>query len=111
LQDRLRYISFTQGVAALQNKPTFCVATSDSRGYCNFRVSGPINYWVTIEANLLIICASLPTVRQFLGAVAPGLISSIEDSDYSKRSGLVTIGAAVVVIKAQGGGVQTTLTL
>jgi hypothetical protein len=57
-------------------------------------VGGPINYWVSIEANLLIICASLPTVRQFLRAVAPGLVSRIEESDFSKRSGIVTIGGS-----------------
>ncbi|KAJ4361013.1 uncharacterized protein N0V89_001582 [Didymosphaeria variabile] len=58
-------------------------------------VAGPINYWVSIEANLLIICASLPTVRQFIRTVAPGLLSSIQDSNYyskGSRGDIVTIG-------------------
>ncbi|KAI9710276.1 MAG: hypothetical protein M1820_002770 [Bogoriella megaspora] len=50
-------------------------------------VAGPINYWVTIEANLLIICASLPTIRQFARTVAPKIFSTTEDSEYYKRSG------------------------
>ncbi|KAF2120045.1 hypothetical protein BDV96DRAFT_539743 [Lophiotrema nucula] len=59
-------------------------------------VAGPINYWVTIEANLLIICASLPTIRQFVRTVAPGLLSITHSSKYNKGSGstgnLRTIG-------------------
>ncbi|KAF1953114.1 hypothetical protein CC80DRAFT_478548 [Byssothecium circinans] len=56
-------------------------------------VGGPINYWVTIEANLLIICASLPTCRQFAWTVAPGLFSTVQSS-YVKnsRGDIATIG-------------------
>ncbi|KAF2679191.1 hypothetical protein K458DRAFT_280879, partial [Lentithecium fluviatile CBS 122367] len=39
-------------------------------------VAGPINYWVLIGANLLIICASQLTIRQFLQTVALRLLSS-----------------------------------
>jgi hypothetical protein len=53
----------------------------------------------TIEANLLIICASLPTIRQFMRTVAPGILQSIQSSKYlegSRSAGnlptLVTIG-------------------
>ncbi|KAF4610391.1 hypothetical protein G7Y89_g15728 [Cudoniella acicularis] len=50
-------------------------------------VAGPINYWVTIEANLLIMCASLPTIRQFVQAVAPKFLSGTDNSNYYANSG------------------------
>ncbi|KAI9687152.1 MAG: hypothetical protein M1822_002563 [Bathelium mastoideum] len=49
-------------------------------------VAGPINYWVTIEANLLIICASLPTIRQFGRTVAPKFLSSSDSANYYNRA-------------------------
>lgn len=40
----------------------------------------------SIEANLLIICASLPTIPQFVREVAPRLMSSAGNSKYFKQS-------------------------
>ncbi|KAF4971251.1 hypothetical protein FSARC_1873 [Fusarium sarcochroum] len=37
---------------------------------------GPIHIWICIEANLLIICACLSTLRHFVREVAPALLSS-----------------------------------
>jgi len=61
--------------------------------------ASPLTASSTIEANLLIICASLPTVRQFVRTVAPGILQSIHSSKYFEGSGsagnlptLVTIG-------------------
>jgi hypothetical protein len=41
----------------------------------------------SIEANLLIICASLPTLRQFIRTIAPSLLTSADNSKYFKGSG------------------------
>ncbi|KAK5992199.1 hypothetical protein PT974_05600 [Cladobotryum mycophilum] len=41
---------------------------------------GPICLWVCVEANLLIMCASLSTLNQFIKVVAPKLVSSIHES-------------------------------
>lgn len=45
--------------------------------------AGPVSLWICIEANLLIMCACLPTMRAFLRNVAPGLISSKHGKSYS----------------------------
>lgn len=37
--------------------------------------AGPISAWICVEANLLIVCASMPTLRQFFRHVSPGLMS------------------------------------
>lgn len=37
---------------------------------------GPVCLWICVEANLLIMCASLPTLRLFFRTVAPNLMSS-----------------------------------
>ncbi|KAH8807861.1 hypothetical protein F5884DRAFT_881393 [Xylogone sp. PMI_703] len=37
---------------------------------------GPIVMWICIESNLLVICASLPTLRHFVFTIAPTLLSS-----------------------------------
>ncbi|KAJ4222582.1 hypothetical protein NW757_014401 [Fusarium falciforme] len=37
---------------------------------------GPIHAWIGIEANLLIMCACLSTLRHFVKTVAPRLLSS-----------------------------------
>ncbi|KAK2611986.1 hypothetical protein QQS21_001951 [Conoideocrella luteorostrata] len=37
---------------------------------------GPVTLWICVEANLLTICASLPTIRHFFKAVAPQFIPS-----------------------------------
>ncbi|KAF2010250.1 hypothetical protein BU24DRAFT_73590 [Aaosphaeria arxii CBS 175.79] len=57
--------------------------------------------WIFIEANLLIMCCCLPTIRRFLRHVAPSLIgesSSGSDSKsnsngYSRNGGLRTFGS------------------
>lgn len=37
---------------------------------------GPVSVWICVEANLLIMCASLPTLRLFFRTVAPNLMFS-----------------------------------
>ncbi|KAH7354252.1 hypothetical protein B0T11DRAFT_342368 [Plectosphaerella cucumerina] len=37
---------------------------------------GPIHVWICVEANLLIMCACLSTLRHFIRTVAPWLLSS-----------------------------------
>jgi hypothetical protein len=50
--------------------------------------------WIDVEANLLIICASLSTIRKFFYHVAPRLNSENNTTDYSTnpKSDLVTFG-------------------
>ncbi|KAK8129155.1 hypothetical protein PG999_001535 [Apiospora kogelbergensis] len=40
--------------------------------------------WICVEANLLIICATLPTLRRFLGHVVPSILGDYgyDDDDY-----------------------------
>lgn len=47
---------------------------------------GRICVWICIEANLLIMCASVNTLRHFVQAVAPRLLSSTGGGNSSKRS-------------------------
>jgi len=51
---------------------------------------GPISVWICVEANLLIMCAALPTLRLFFKTIAPGLMSSSGASrdKTTKTSGL-----------------------
>ncbi|KAH7124598.1 hypothetical protein EDB81DRAFT_846919 [Dactylonectria macrodidyma] len=42
---------------------------------------GPIYVWICIEANLLIICACLSTLRHFVKTVAPRLLSGTRGTD------------------------------
>ncbi|KAL8342253.1 hypothetical protein RB601_005063 [Gaeumannomyces tritici] len=48
---------------------------------------GPVVVWILIEANLLIMCACLSTLRHFFRAVAPGLLSSVWRKSKSKGTG------------------------
>ncbi|KAL8307674.1 hypothetical protein RB593_006173 [Gaeumannomyces tritici] len=49
---------------------------------------GPVVVWISIiEANLLIMCACLSTLRHFFRAVAPGLLSSVWRKSKSKGTG------------------------
>ncbi|EXJ89943.1 hypothetical protein A1O3_03010 [Capronia epimyces CBS 606.96] len=42
---------------------------------------GPVTLWICVEANLLIMCACLPTLRQFMSVVTPKLLSSGHDQE------------------------------
>ncbi|KAL8404245.1 hypothetical protein RB594_009197 [Gaeumannomyces avenae] len=48
---------------------------------------GQVVVWILIEANLLIMCACLSTLRHFFRAVAPGLLSSVWRKSKSKGTG------------------------
>ncbi|KLU85267.1 hypothetical protein MAPG_04295 [Magnaporthiopsis poae ATCC 64411] len=48
---------------------------------------GPVSVWILVEANLLIMCACLSTLRHFFRAVAPGFLSSSRGSKGKKASG------------------------
>lgn len=48
---------------------------------------GPICLWICIESNLLVMCASIPTLRLFFKAVAPGLMSSSNGAPSKTTSG------------------------
>jgi hypothetical protein len=39
-------------------------------------IGGPIFIWVSIEANLLVMCACLPTLKHFVQAIAPSILGS-----------------------------------
>ncbi|KAK8139407.1 hypothetical protein PG984_002787 [Apiospora sp. TS-2023a] len=64
--------------------------------------SGPTAFWVIVEANLMIVCATLPSLRQFLLHVSPKLLGMSSSSssnngrdgakEHSEDSELVTFG-------------------
>ncbi|KAL8376546.1 hypothetical protein RB595_007578 [Gaeumannomyces hyphopodioides] len=45
---------------------------------------GPVTVWILVEANLLIMCACLSTLRHFFRAVAPDLLSSMRGKSKGK---------------------------
>ncbi|KAI8721245.1 hypothetical protein NCS52_00571600 [Fusarium sp. LHS14.1] len=45
---------------------------------------GPIHAWICVEANLLIMCACLSTLRHFVKTVAPRLLSSSRGTSTGK---------------------------
>ncbi|KAF7556711.1 hypothetical protein G7Z17_g1234 [Cylindrodendrum hubeiense] len=45
---------------------------------------GPIHIWICVEANLLIICSCLSTLRHFVKTVAPRLLSSTKGTSTGK---------------------------
>ncbi|CAG8978779.1 hypothetical protein HYALB_00011929 [Hymenoscyphus albidus] len=48
--------------------------------------AGPSNVLLALEANLLIICASITTIRAFVKAVFPNLITSLNGTPGAKKS-------------------------
>ncbi|KAH6696056.1 hypothetical protein EV126DRAFT_388464 [Verticillium dahliae] len=45
---------------------------------------GPIRVWICVEANLLIMCASLSTLKHFVRVMAPKLLPSTDDNTRGK---------------------------
>ncbi|KAF6806675.1 integral membrane protein [Colletotrichum sojae] len=60
--------------------------------------------WIIVEANLLVICAALPTLRRFLLHVAPRLIGATPRArrDVAKKSGGSSKGSRRTVAASTG---------
>ncbi|RFU32873.1 hypothetical protein B7463_g3473, partial [Scytalidium lignicola] len=47
---------------------------------------GPIVMWICIEANLLVMCACIPTLRHFISTIAPNLLNSSKRGESNSNS-------------------------
>ncbi|KAF4962843.1 hypothetical protein FSARC_9086 [Fusarium sarcochroum] len=64
---------------------------------------GPIHVWICIEANLLIICACLSTLRHFFKAVAPTFLSSSRGTSAKRSKTGLSSGHELRTIGGTGG--------
>ncbi|KAH7128055.1 hypothetical protein B0J13DRAFT_453815 [Dactylonectria estremocensis] len=64
---------------------------------------GPIHTWICIEANLLIMCACLSTLRHFIKTVAPRLLSSSKGTGTGKSKTGLSSGHELRTIGGTGG--------
>ncbi|KAH6953797.1 hypothetical protein BKA56DRAFT_638278 [Ilyonectria sp. MPI-CAGE-AT-0026] len=64
---------------------------------------GPIHTWICIEANLLIMCACLSTLRHFIKTIAPRLLSSSKGTSTGKSKTGVSSGHELRTIGGTGG--------
>ncbi|KAM5344600.1 hypothetical protein ACJ41O_013135 [Fusarium nematophilum] len=65
---------------------------------------GPIHAWIGIEANLLIMCACLSTLRHFVRTVAPRLLSSSRGTSTGKSKTGLSSGHELRTIGGTGPG-------
>ncbi|KAK7415332.1 hypothetical protein QQX98_005976 [Neonectria punicea] len=65
---------------------------------------GPIHAWIGVEANLLIMCACLSTLRPFIKTVAPRLLSSSRGTSTGKSKTALTSGHELRTIGGSGPG-------
>ncbi|KAL6356004.1 hypothetical protein LRP88_09589 [Fusarium phalaenopsidis] len=65
---------------------------------------GPIHAWICVEANLLIMCACLSTLRHFVKTVAPRLLSSSRGTSTGKSKTGLSSGHELRTIGGGTGG-------
>ncbi|KAH6884932.1 hypothetical protein B0T10DRAFT_577330 [Thelonectria olida] len=63
---------------------------------------GPIHAWIGVEANLLIMCACLSTLRHFVKTVAPRLLSSTRGTSTGRSKTALSSGHELQTIGGTG---------